>query len=308
MDQGKPYKCGRCGNRWVWPKQESIKVIFQGENHLCPNCGLDNSTKRSDCSKCGEPLTKQCQICDDEFYLAENYCINGHKYEEPGISRKSQLPTYGPPLSEAYVTEIVSSIDQLLALGNSLEQAQSTLTDFEKDPQRIQTVIGIITQMEQQEQTRQRKRTLLSLGVLLFMIIILVAAGFILRKDFLNQNQPGAGNPASQPNLADKILHVNTPVVNYGAVQPDATVGSVITCPRTAQQAAALFGGQPADWFHASGSNAWIMASAGGISNNIRVPIGMKAAYLKLSNNLNLIEVNGPATLSNANYIAISCP
>jgi hypothetical protein len=168
--------------------------------------------------------------------------------------------------------------------------------------------------MEHQEQARQSKKLLWSLGILAVVVIILVGVGYVFQEKFLNQNQPVAESTAAPipqntqaPNIVSRILKLNTPVVNYGAVPAAASTVSASGCPRTAQQAANLFGGQPPDWYNPPSSNGWVMVRTGA-STSIFVPKGMKAAYLQLSNRLQLVEVNGPATLGDAYYVAVSCP
>lgn len=215
-------------------------------------------------------------------------------------------------------TAIGIRIKQLRTLGNSSKEIRTTLTQAEKDPERVQAILGMIDQMERYEQARQGNKLAWSLGILMVVVILLVGAGYIWQTNFLNQNQPAAGGaggpagapaqPTQAPNIAVKILNLNTPVVNYGSVPPGASSVSATACPRTAQQAADSFGGKPTDWYYPPGSNGWVMAHAGGGSVNIFVPKGMKAAYLQLSNRLQLNEVAGPATMTDVYYVAISCP
>ena len=87
IEQGIPYKCEYCGKMCVWPQKEATTIIFRGDNRLCPNCGLDNPTTRPFCRNCGESLTKRCPICDDEFYIGDNCCNNGHKYYKPRVRK-----------------------------------------------------------------------------------------------------------------------------------------------------------------------------------------------------------------------------
>ena len=229
------------------------------------------------------------------------------------------LPNSAPPALDAEAIGI--RIKQLRALGNSPREIRATLTKAETDPERVQAILGIITRMEHQEQTRQSNKLVWALGILMVVVILLVGIGYIFQQNFLNQNQPvaagaaGAGGaaaatppPAQAVNPAVKVLNLNTPVVKYGAVPPGASSTIASKCPRTALDAANLFGGKPADWYYPPSSNGWVMAHAGGAAADIFVPKGMKAAYLQLSNRLNLIEVNGPATLSDSYYVAISCP
>jgi hypothetical protein len=197
----------------------------------------------------------------------------------------------------------------LRALGNSPKQIRTILTQAETEPERIQTILGIIAQMERQEQARQEKKLRLSLGIVGVMVLILVGAGFVLQKDY--QNKQAAAGPALQstvaPAIAVKILNLNTPVVKYGAAPPSGSSGSKSGCPRTSQIAADLFGGQPADWYSPQSSNGWVMIRKGQ-ATDITIPGGMTAAYLQLGKGLQLVDVAGPATLSGVYYIAVSCP
>jgi hypothetical protein len=220
------------------------------------------------------------------------------------------LPNFAPPALDASAIGI--RIKKLQALGNSPNEIRTVLTQAEKDPERIRAILATIARIEHQEQARQSTKLVWALGILMVVVILLVGAGIIFKDRLLNQVQPVASGPTLAPtqavNQAVKLLNLNTPVVKVGAVPPGASSARASTCPRTAQDAANLFGGKPADWYYPPSSNGWVMAKAGGTSASVFVPKGMKAAYLQLSNRLNLIEVNGPATLSDAYYVAISCP
>ena len=211
-------------------------------------------------------------------------------------------------------TGIAIRIKKLRALGNSPKEIQTILTQSEKEPERAQAILRIIAQMEHQEQSRQWKKLRLSLGIVGGLGIILLGAGFVFLKNY--QNKPVGAGPAGQntpaqdtpvPNPVVKALNLNTPVVNYNAGPPSSSTGDASVCPRTSQQAADLFGGQPGDWVSPPSSNGWIMVRKGK-SADIFVPKGMKAAYLQLGNSLQLVDLDGPATLSGVYYIAVSCP
>jgi hypothetical protein len=229
-----------------------------------------------------------------------------------GLASLTQAAPSKPTSALLDTDAIGIRIKQLRALGNSSKEISTTLTQAETDPERVKAILGILYRMERQEQTRQSKKLFWSLGILAALVILLVAAGYVLQIKTQNQAQANAAGPAGQktppPNPLAQLLKLNTPVVNYNAVAPpvaDTTLTS--GCPRTAQEAADLFGGQPADWYYPPGSHGWVLARTAS-STNIFVPKGMKAAYLLLSDKLNLIEVQGPASLSGAYYAAISCP
>jgi hypothetical protein len=215
-------------------------------------------------------------------------------------------PEHRPPAPNA--AEIFVLVKKLRTLGNSPKQIRIILTQAEKDPERVQAILGIVAQMERQEQTRQGNKLRLSLSLVGLLIIILVGIGFVLQKNY-QTTIVAAGSVLQNtavPDLA-KILNLNTPVVKYGAAPPGSSSGSESVCPPNSKRAAALFGGQEADWYSPQNSNGWIMVHQGQ-PTEIYIPAGMTAAYLKLGKSLQMVNVNGPATLSGVYYIAVSCP
>ena len=225
-----------------------------------------------------------------------------------GAAARTAAPSQKPGPLAPDATEISIHVKNLRSLGNSPKQIRTILTQAESEPERIQAILGIIAQVERQEQARQGKKLRLSLGVVGVMVLILVGAGFVLQKDY--QTKLAAAGSALQetaaPNLA-KILNLNTPVVIYGAAPPSSYSGNGNVCPRTSQKAAALFGGQPANWYSPPNSNGWVMIHQGQ-ATDIYIPRGMTAAYLQLGKSLQMVNVVGPATLSGVSYIAVSCP
>jgi hypothetical protein len=224
----------------------------------------------------------------------------GEAARRPGLSQKP-----GPHALDA--TEISIRIKKLRALGNSPKQIRTTLTQAESEPERIQAILGIIVQVERQEQARQGKKLRLSLGIVGVMVLILVGAGLVLQKDYQNKQAAGSALQGTAAPALAKILNLNTPVVKYGAAPPSDSSDSESGCPRTSQKAAALFGGQPANWYSPQNSNGWVMIRQGQ-ATDIYIPGGMTAAYLQLGKSLQLVDVTGPATLSGVYYIAVSCP
>ena len=110
------------------------------------------------------------------------------------------LPHSDPPALDSDAIGI--RIKQLRALGNSPREIRATLTKAETDPERVQAILGIITRMEHQEQTRQSNKLVWALGILMVVVILLVGIGYIFQQNFLNQNQPvaaGAAGAGGQP-------------------------------------------------------------------------------------------------------------
>jgi hypothetical protein len=225
------------------------------------------------------------------------------------ISPSPGVPIPVQKLTRSKVTppdEMVIRARKLRNLGNSPAQIQAILSQTETDPDRIQAAMQVASQMERQDQIRQRKRLRVSMFVIGAIVVICVGAGTVLQKMVFSK-QTGAVSPLQEtlvPDLA-KILNLSTPVVQYNTMPPGSS--SEKGCPHTAKEASALFGGQEEKWSSPPRSNGWVMINTSE-GSTIYTPSGMTAAYLQLGSNVVLVEVLGPATLSNVYYIAISCP
>jgi len=77
-------------------------------------------------------------------------------------------------------------------------------------------------------------------------------------------------------------------------------------CPFTSELAAALFGGDSANWSFDAENNGWFM-TAFAQPITVRVPLNMSAGYLVVGETLEFRNVHGPATITNVNFIAVSC-
>ena len=227
----------------------------------------------------------------------------------PAAARKPAAPALD-------AAEIELRVKSLRALGDSPKDIRTILTRTEKDPERAKAILNIIDQMERKEQARQSRKLVWSLTFFVIFAVIVVWVGYNFIKNSSQENQPVAGEGGStfqdtktlSPNMIVKIMKLETPVVNQGVV-PSGKPDVVVTlCPHTAEDAAALFGGDPADWYYPPSANGWVMVRKEGTSANIYIPRGMKAAYLQMGSNLQLVEVLGPATLNNTHYVAVSCP
>jgi hypothetical protein len=139
-------------------------------------------------------------------------------------------------------------------------------------------------------------------------VLGLVAIGATL-KDRLVPAASGVSAPSISPAEAVQAtalaeitggLHLATPVVYQYLSQADS-----VPCPRTAGDAAGLFGGLPADWQASQGG--WIMVNPVR-SATVNIPDGMTAAYLVVGSRAGLAEVQGPAQMLKVYYVVISCP
>jgi tetratricopeptide (TPR) repeat protein len=90
IERGKIISCANCNSSIVWPHNETQFVLSFG-TALCPKCGIDNEKSPTFCRNCGSPLTKECPLCKITFYVGDNFCPNGHKYE---IIRSTDLASF----------------------------------------------------------------------------------------------------------------------------------------------------------------------------------------------------------------------
>ena len=95
------------------------------------------------------------------------------------------------------------------------------------------------------------------------------------------------------------VLNVPTPSI-------DTTGPQTSPCPLTSDQASALFGGPSASWSYNHSNQGWILILAAN-PISVRVPANMLAGYLVIGDTLEMRSVQGPATVHNVNFVAISC-
>jgi hypothetical protein len=98
------------------------------------------------------------------------------------------------------------------------------------------------------------------------------------------------------------VLEQPTPTIWQGDGPPASQ------CPRTPQEAAALFGGVPELWQIESATEGWMLFS-NGEPVTVRVPANMTLGYLLVEPSLSMSmnNVSGPATVENVFFGAIIC-
>jgi hypothetical protein len=200
-------------------------------------------------------------------------------------------------------------IKSLRTLGNSYKQIRTILTQTISTPAELKAALDISGQMERQEQGRQQKKLLTSMGIAAMLLLIMVGAGFFILKI---PNSPSStalpmqtiAQPTVRPSIVD-ILKLATPNIHMLPPLPATDPDSSVKFPRTLDGAASLFGGLAENWKSLKGG--WIMISPVK-AVTINVPNGMKAAYLVMSKTVGLAEVKGPARMENVYYVSVSCP
>jgi hypothetical protein len=212
-----------------------------------------------------------------------------------------------PHASQSVSDELVIRIRGLRATGRNQHQIRRILLQEGKSPDELNAAFRIVDGQEKQEHKRQKSKLLWSLVMTaLFLLVCFISTGILVQLPAEDKPQIVAAAQATlAPSIAES-LHLNTPVVSYSNNPPPAAY-SISGCPRYADQAALLFGGDAANWSSPPGSNGWFMIDPTG-SNRVYVPAEMTAAYMQVGDQIVLVEVRGPANMDNVSYVAISCP
>jgi hypothetical protein len=114
----------------------------------------------------------------------------------------------------------------------------------------------------------------------------------------------------NQPLMALQVLNALPDAIKPGflkspPVRVENTGPATARCPDNPQDATRLFGGQADSWKQGSQPDSWQMMNPGDPAT-VRIPQGMYAGYVD-NKTFVFSEANGPVTLYNVNFIAISC-
>jgi energy-coupling factor transport system substrate-specific component len=124
--RGKLFKCANCGGSLVWPERQATVSVKFGL-FLCPECGTDNEQSRKFCRLCGNLLLKECPICEAVYYVGDNYCPNGHNFDEE--TKRLQEKAEQEKLEEERLLQESLEKERLEQEGLLDEELDSTLLD-----------------------------------------------------------------------------------------------------------------------------------------------------------------------------------
>ncbi len=213
-------------------------------------------------------------------------------------------------------TDWIARAEKLYQLGNSLKQINSALANAGARPQQAKAAMARVIEIDQEKRQRNSRSVMLMGSAALIALLILAAVGSVVVI-----RPPSAPTQAGSPLVSTAarstavlppllrtlippgitVLDSPTPSVRSGSGPPAGK------CPATPLQAAQLFGGDLKYWSKDSQTGGWMMIAAGP-PVTVFVPANMSAGYLTIGEALNMISVDGPATIDNANFVAMTCP
>ncbi|MBI5290250.1 MAG: hypothetical protein HY872_00030 [Chloroflexi bacterium] len=178
------------------------------------------------------------------------------------------------PTTEA--TDWIARAEKLYQLGNSLKQINSALANAGATPQQTQAAMARVIDIDHEKRQRNSRS------------VMLMGSVVVLRPRWLPSAPTQSGSPlvstaARSTAVLPLLLRTLIPpgITVLDSPTPSARLGSgpaASKCPATPLQAAQLFGGDLSNWSKDEQTGGWMMIVA------------------------------GPATIDNANFVAVSCP
>ena len=208
--------------------------------------------------------------------------------------------------------EVWNRMFSLYRLGNSPKMIQFMLIQAGATQEQAEAGFVKLKRWSEQDANRQNRKFLLMGGVAAFIILVLIAGAAFTYNSIDSQFGKKVANPsaANQPLAPLQVLNMLPDGVKPGflkspPVRVENTGPTKTRCPGNSQDAAGLFGGQADLWKEGSQPDSWQMMNPGDPAT-VRIPQGMYAGYVD-NKTFVFSSANGPATIYNVNFIAISC-
>ncbi len=302
-------RCPVCGTT----PMQIVHAPAAPDQIVCSRCGL--ACEAED----GGPRIRP-KVVPAEFghrgQLAANMWITADELR--ALARQSLKPVQQ---TEAVAPEVVEQAKKLYALGNSVSQIKIILEESKASPDQVEAALAEVTRLDREKrQSNQRSLWLIgSASAIFFFLIAGVTAVLVVRPELRpptaapRPTNPVSGQPLpGLPNLPNLPISIPTGAVATVIARPTTGVQQGVgpqasKCPVTPIGAAHLFGGQPEYWSENNDyGKAWVMIATGE-PLTISVPDNMSVGYLRMGEGLEMISVVGPATLTNVNFVTISC-
>jgi hypothetical protein len=208
--------------------------------------------------------------------------------------------------------EVWNRMFSLYRLGNKPKIIQFTLIQAGATQEQAEAGFVKLKRWSEQETNKQNRKLQLVGGIAAFIIFILVGGAAFTYNSINSRLGEKVANPsaASQPLMPLQVLNALPDAAKPGflkspPVRVENTGPAKARCPGNSQDAASLFGGQAASWKQGSQPDSWQMMNPGDPAT-IRIPQDMYAGYID-NKTFVFTSANGPATIYNVNFIAISC-
>lgn len=218
------------------------------------------------------------------------------------LSDEEQMIIFEPELTDR---EVMYQALELQRLGNDHETIKLLLLQAGATPQQAAGAVNRIKKTAEKE-SRKRSCFLWAMGGAAILVLGLIL-GVLWITSTSSANQTASETQVNSNSLFSQfdLGEVMTELMGIPTPQVIQTGPGSSNCPITAAQAAALFGGEESFWTKERGVSAWGMMNTGA-PISVRIPANMFAGYMKMDS-MDMISIQGPATINNINFIIISC-
>ncbi len=206
---------------------------------------------------------------------------------------------------------------RMYRLGNNPRMIQSMLVQSGLTQEQADAIFAKLRKVAEEDAQQQNRKFLMVAGISMLVIILitgiwLAASGKTPVLLGIATVTPAPTQSANQPSAVSMLLKL----IPAGAQpvlinRPETTVEAgkgpgKAACPATPENAAKLFGGDPALWYRdVNAFPSWQMINSGD-SITVKVPSGMTAGYID-NKSFTVLSVPGPATIYNVNFLVITC-
>ena len=223
-------------------------------------------------------------------------------------------PPPPPPLPEA----AVQSAEKLYQLGNRPAAIRDIVSRSHKlSDEQLERLVAPYEARETQRRSRASRSLIIGLVAVVLVLACVIGGSFVLRSllavpgqitDAVEGTAPANTLPRESlppqlqtlvPSGTDLLLPPTPAVQTLPTGEAPAASG----CPRTSEDAAALFGGPAQRW--TSNNNGWVIIGTDPIS--VYVPEKMTAGYVVVGASMEMRSIAGPARLENVYMVAINC-
>ncbi len=223
-------------------------------------------------------------------------------------------PPPPPPLPEA----AVQSAEKLYQLGNRPAAIREIVSRSHKlSAEQLDRLVAPYEARENQRRSRASRSLIIGLVAVVLVLACVIGGSFVLRSllaipgqitDAVEGTAPANTLPReSLPPQLQTLVPSGTDLLlpPTPAVQtlPTGAAPAASGCPRTPQDAAALFGGPAERW--TSNNNGWVIIGTDPIS--VYVPEKMTAGYVVIGTSMEMRSIAGPARLENVYMVAVNC-
>lgn len=206
---------------------------------------------------------------------------------------------------------------KMYRLGNSPRMIQLMLLQSGQSKEQADVIFTRLKKVADEDAQRQNQKFWTMAGISMLVVVLLAGVWLVASGRFTVMTgqvtaTPPPTQPANQPSAIGMLLRLlpanaRPDLMNLPDTTVDTTKGPAgAACPAFPENAAKLFGGNPAFW-HRDETQfpSWQMINTGE-STTVKVPRGMTAAYMD-NGTFEVQSVSGPAIIHNVNFLVITC-